>query len=106
MSANFVLTALVEKINENPEGISEVEAVYQLDLSGGTYQVRFSRGKAECAEGTPWESQCTLQISDDNFSKLVEGKLSPTAAFMSGKLKVKGELGQALKLQSILQKYE
>lgn len=106
MSVNTVLTTLAEKINQNPEGIAGVEAIYQLDLSGGSYQVRFHEGKAEYAEGTPWEPICTLQMTDENFVKLVEGNLSPTSAFMMGKLKVKGELGQALKLQSILKKYE
>jgi putative sterol carrier protein len=37
-----------------------------------------------------------------DFLALATGKLNPTAAFMSGKLKIKGDMGQAMRLQTIL----
>ena len=33
--------------------------------------------------------------------KIANGEQNPTAAYMSGKLKVKGDLGQAMKLQKL-----
>ncbi|TCS96652.1 SCP2 sterol-binding domain-containing protein [Hazenella coriacea] len=104
MSVKETLATLADKINGNPEGIQELDVTYQLDLNE-VYQIRFHEGKVEVAEGTPWEAVCTLQLSDDNFVKLVEGSLNPTSAFMTGKLKIKGALGQALKLQSIFNQY-
>lgn len=104
MSVKETLVALVDKINQKPEGIQGLEVTYQLDLNE-VYQIRFNEGQVEMAEGTPWEAVCTLQLNDENFVKLVEGSLNPTTAFMMGKLKVKGALGQALKLQSILNQY-
>jgi putative sterol carrier protein len=44
----------------------------------------------------------TLTISDDDFARLVAGKLSPQTAFLMRKLKLSGSMGQALKLQPIL----
>lgn len=34
------------------------------------------------------------------------GNLNGTAAFMTGKLKIKGDMSKAIKLQTILSKYE
>jgi putative sterol carrier protein len=48
------------------------------------------------------EADCTIRISLDNFVEMGDGELSPTMAFMMGKLKVDGELGLAMKLQGLL----
>lgn len=47
------------------------------------------------------EADCTIKLSKDNFEKMVTGKLSPMTAFMTGKLKVEGSMGVAMKLTSI-----
>jgi putative sterol carrier protein len=41
-----------------------------------------------------------------DFKEMLIGNLNATAAFMAGKLKVKGNLGLAMKLQTVLGKYE
>jgi putative sterol carrier protein len=48
------------------------------------------------------EADCTIRISLDNFVDMGSGELSPTMAFMMGKLKVDGDLGLAMKLQGLL----
>lgn len=109
MSVKEVLAALADKINLNPEGIGSLRGVFQFDLSGddgGTYQVAFQQDAVSYAEGAPAESICTLALSDTNFLRLISGELNPTTAFMMGKLKVKGDLGLALKLHAVLQKYQ
>ncbi len=44
---------------------------------------------------------CTLVMSLDNFGKLLDGNLNPMMAFMSGKMKVEGDKGVAMKLSSL-----
>lgn len=46
----------------------------------------------------------TLLLSDDEFSKLVSGKANAQKLFMSGKLKVKGDVMKATKMEPILKK--
>jgi len=48
------------------------------------------------------DAQCTIGISMENFEKMATGDLDPTAAFMSGKLKVSGDMSIAMKLGSVL----
>ena len=46
----------------------------------------------------------TLSLSDEDFGKLVAGKANAQRLFMSGKLKVKGDVMKATKLEPILAK--
>lgn len=46
----------------------------------------------------------TLSLSDENFGKLVAGKANAQRLFMSGKLKVKGDVMKATKLDPVLKK--
>lgn len=47
------------------------------------------------------DADCTIKITKDNFLALVAGDLDPTTAFMMGKLKIEGNMGIAMKLQSV-----
>lgn len=48
------------------------------------------------------EADCTIRMALDDFVEMGNGELSPTMAFMMGKLKVDGDLGLAMKLQGLL----
>lgn len=52
----------------------------------------------------PKKANVTLSLSDENFGKLVEGKANAQKLFMSGALKVKGDVMKATKLDPILKK--
>ncbi|QDX94517.1 sterol carrier protein [Brevibacillus laterosporus] len=98
------LETLAERINQNPSVIEGWWAVYQFDVSGeqgGTYQVQFNNNHVQVTEGKPNQSQCTLQLSDSNFKKLLQKQLNPTTALMLGKIKIKGDIALALRLQSL-----
>lgn len=47
------------------------------------------------------DADCTIQISGADFSDMLAGKLNPMNAFMSGKIKVLGDMSVAMKLQSL-----
>jgi len=48
------------------------------------------------------DADVTLTADADVFQAMLEGDLNPTAAFMSGKLSVDGDMGQAMKLGAAL----
>jgi len=47
-------------------------------------------------------AQCTVTVTLSDFDSMMAGDLAPTTAFMSGKLKVEGDMGVAMKLQNIM----
>ena len=109
MTVTERLSSLKEKMNANPMFIAEMNATYQFDLSGeetSTYQIVFANGEVDVIRGEQHSPKCTMALSDKNFLKLIDNTLNPAMAYMTGKLKIKGELGLALKLQSILKNYE
>ncbi|KIW70167.1 hypothetical protein PV04_02462 [Phialophora macrospora] len=59
-------------------------------------------GKGEAPEGK--KADVTLILSDENFAKLIAGKQKAQTLFMSGKLKVKGNVMKATKMEPILAK--
>lgn len=48
------------------------------------------------------DADCTIKMDFSDFADLIGGKLDGMTAFMTGKLKIEGDMGVAMKLQSIL----
>lgn len=107
MTLKQVIHSLAERMNKNQKGIDGISTIYQFDISGdegGTYQIKIDNSQVKVVEDLSFDPKCTFQLSDQNFLKLVDGKLNPMMAFMAGQVKVKGDLSQAMKLQGILEK--
>ncbi len=49
------------------------------------------------------EADTTLSLSLDDLEKLIDGALNPTLAYMTGKLRVEGSMGVALKINQLLE---
>lgn len=97
-----------QAFNENPAPFTGVNTVYQFELSGeaeGSYQLQLKEGEAKVVEGNAEPADCTLIMSTESFLNFLKGSLKGTVAFMTGKLKIKGDMGKALKLESILKQY-
>ena len=76
-------------------------ASYKFDIDGaGSWLVDVDDGKVTVTEDGG-EGDCTISTSSETFLKIANGEQNPTAAYMSGKLKVKGDMGQAMKLQKL-----
>ncbi|MBS4172903.1 SCP2 sterol-binding domain-containing protein [Bacillus sp. FJAT-49736] len=109
---DYTLEEAMQKIedalNENPNLIEGFNAVYQYDITGddgGTYQLHLKEGAAKVFNGAETEADCVLTLSEDNFKQMLLGKLNGTVAFMSGKLKIKGDIGKAIKMEGLLRQY-
>ena len=74
---------------------------YLFDIEGaGQWVVQVVDGKVSVSEGTG-EADTTIQATEENFLAISRGELNPTTAYMTGKLKIKGDMGAALKLQKL-----
>ncbi|SRR5690606_10766507 len=96
-------------LNKNPEPFQDASLRYQITLTGkesGAYILTLENGTAKVEVGEDENAPCQLKMDSDQLKKLLLGKLNSTAAYMTGKLKVKGNIGHALKLESLLKKYK
>src|SRR5690606_11767214 len=48
------------------------------------------------------DADCTIRVTLENFSKMLQGDLDSTLAYMTGRLKVEGNMGVAMELSSVL----
>ncbi len=88
------------------EAAKGLNAVYQFDLSGdggGKWQVLINEDKCEVKEGAHPSPNITLSMTAPDYLDMVQGKLNGQVAFMSGRLRISGDMGLALRMQSLFQ---
>src|SRR5947208_15842505 len=85
---------------------SGTNATIQYDVSGdggGTWNAVIKDGTCTVSQGAGPNPNLTLQISAQDWLDMLSGKQSGQMLFTSGKLKVKGDMGLAMKLGSMFQ---
>lgn len=88
----------------NPEKAQGVNAVIQFDLSGdngGQFWVKIADGNIDAAEGQTESPNITIRSSMDTWLEVASGKANVISAFMMGRLKVQGDMGLGIKMQSM-----
>jgi putative sterol carrier protein len=74
---------------------------YVFDIDGeGAWTVRVDDGVVSVTEGAE-QADATISASADTFERIVRGEQNPTTAYMTGKLKIKGDMGAVMKLQKL-----
>jgi putative sterol carrier protein len=82
--------------------IAGMNNTYRFDVEGaGSWTVDVQDGKVSVTQDGDAEPDATIATSQENFQKLLQGELNPTTAYMTGKLKIKGDMGAAMKLQKL-----
>ena len=90
------------KLNAKPAMLAGLDCVYQFRVGESAYNVGLKDGKATVAEGEAVSPNCTVTMAEGDFLEMVSGRLNGQMAFLTGKLKVAGDMGLALKLGSFL----
>jgi putative sterol carrier protein len=85
----------------DPAKAAGLNASYRFEIDGaGSWLVEVDDGKVSVSEDGG-DAETIISTSTDTFMKIASGEQNPTSAYMSGKLKVKGDMGQAMKLQKL-----
>jgi putative sterol carrier protein len=67
---------------------------WKVDVEDGTVNVREGAEETEAADAT-------IAANEETFAKIVAGEQNATSAYMTGKLKIRGDMGAAMKLQKL-----
>ncbi len=93
--------------NLNADAAKGMNSTIQFNLSGddgGQWYVALKDGTGQVQEGTASSPNMTLSMSAQDYVDMIMGKLNGQMAFMSGKLKISGDMGLAMKMQSLFKR--
>jgi putative sterol carrier protein len=91
-----IVDAAVKALNERLNG-GGIDGSVKFVIDGeGTVRI-----DEQGASGDGGEADCTITADAETFEALLAGDLDPTAAFMSGKLTVEGDMGTAMRLANL-----
>ncbi len=101
-TAKELMEAARKKIEENRTEAAKIGAVYKFVLTGddgGTFilNLKDNPGVTE-GEG---DAECTIKMKAKHYVKMVEGRASGQSLFVAGKLKVKGDMKLAMRLEKL-----
>ena len=95
------LDTVIETFKEKANGVSPIGGTLKFLLDDKPIFID-GTGDANTISKDDKEANCTVITSMDVLSQMQSGDLNPTSAVMSGKVKIKGDMGLAMKLQSLL----
>jgi putative sterol carrier protein len=99
MTVQEFFDALPSKVD--PAKTAGMSNSYVFDVTDvGAWTVTVADGSVSVAEGAH-DADCTISASEETLLKIARGEANPTTAYLSGKLKIKGDMGAALKLQKL-----
>ena len=81
------------------------DAVLAFDISGdngGNWYATIEGGELSVNEGEVEDADMTMVCTDEDLMAMVSGDLNPVSAFMAGRVRIKGNMSLAMKLQSFL----
>ena len=87
-------------MSEKAKSSSPLGSILKLNF-GENQIVIDGTGDANQVSSDDKEANCTVDVSLDDFKAMLSGDLNPMGAFMSGKMKVKGDPSVAMKLQQL-----
>jgi putative sterol carrier protein len=98
-SAREFFESLESRVDQSK--IAGMTNSYVFDIDGaGTWKVDVDDGKVTVTE-EDGDADATISASEETFQKIAGGEQNATSAYMTGKLKIKGDMGAAMKLQKL-----
>lgn len=101
-----ILAELADHINQRRDKLTKINCGVQLDLTGdggGKYQILIDESGAKIDEGELEKPTITVRVDVNDFKEMAARRLDDiNRALMSGKVKIRGNLAMAFKLQSLL----
>jgi putative sterol carrier protein len=85
----------------DPEKTAGLNKSYLFEIEGaGTWKVDVTDGRVSVTEGGG-DADVTIRASEETFKAVASGDQNPMTAFATGKLKVEGDMGAAMKLRDL-----
>ena len=96
-----------QKAAANTDAATQPNAIYQFKITGdggGEWNMDLTKGKTGdfVSKGTHDGPGATITVSSEDWLGMLNGSLNPMQAFMSGKIKIDGDMTLAMSLQQVM----
>ncbi len=91
------------------EAAGDWEAKVQYNIEGddgGNWVVAVSGGACTVSEGSADDATATLETDAETWVGIAEGSVEPTTAFMTGKIRISGNMADVMKSQKVFKRPE
>ena len=76
-------------------------ASYRFDVAGaGSWRVQVNNGAVDVTESDA-PADCVIRASEEDLLRVVRGELNAVTAYMTGRVKVEGDIGLAMRLRDL-----
>lgn len=87
----------------DPETVAGMTKTCAFDIDGaGTWVVSVDNGTVDVRTGDG-ACDCRVAMTAGVFERILRGELKPTSAYLTGRMKVRGELAALMRMQVLLQ---
>lgn len=104
MSVADLFNSMTDRFQADNAGDTNMGILFDLSGDdGGQWFVNIAGGKLNVSQGAPAASPtATVSMTSEDFQAMSSGSLNPMMAFMTGKVKVDGDLNSVMKFQSLV----
>ncbi|MEM9058507.1 MAG: SCP2 sterol-binding domain-containing protein [Pseudomonadota bacterium] len=96
-----MLDQLTARVREKFNATDALTSSVRFAVDEGSIVIEPDKGDA-AVHNEEVDTKCTIQLSSDDLSQMLDGELDAASAFMMGRLKVTGDMSVAITLSQVM----
>lgn len=107
MDCKEIFDRMPEQFDAEAAGDWEAKVLYNIEGDGGgNWVVAVSGGTCTVEAGTAEDATATVETDSETWVGIADGSVEPTTAFMTGKIRISGNMADVMKSQKVFKRPE
>jgi putative sterol carrier protein len=95
------LENMISQFEKKAASSAPIEGTLKFEVDGVGIIID-GTGEANTVSASEGEADCTISLTAEVLQKLRDGDINPMMAVMGGQIKISGDMGLAMKVQSLM----